>query len=60
MHTELEDYYSAFGSSEERIYCCRLREEIDTDLKPFRHAVHLKIQLKVSLEPHTKHGEFSL
>jgi hypothetical protein len=52
---ELEDYWSAFGCCEESIYCCRLREKIDTDVKPLRHAVHLKqINLKVHLVPQTQ------
>ena len=48
MHMELEDYWSAFGSSDECIYCCQLREEIDTDVKPLRHGVHMKNTFKIS------------
>jgi len=61
LHTELEDYWSAFGSTGECIYCCQLREEIDTDVRPLRHGVHLKNTFKISsCTTHTQHGEFSL
>jgi len=60
LHTELEDYWSAFGSSDECIYCCQLREEIDTDVTSLRNAVHLRNTFKISSRTHTQHGEFSL
>jgi hypothetical protein len=48
LHTELEDYWIAFGSSDECVYCYQVCEEIDTDVKPLGHAFHLKNTFKIS------------